>query len=68
MLSRLAPALPRCGESGAGGRGSGPGSAPVRIAGWAASEQGDAETAQRVVRAHITGYYADAGLPDPSDA
>ena len=33
-----------------------------------AIEAGDAETAQRVVRAHITGYYADAGLPDPSDA
>lgn len=33
-----------------------------------AIEVGDAETAQRVVRAHITGYYADAGLPDPSDA
>ena len=33
-----------------------------------AIEAGDAETAQRVVRAHITGYYADAGLPDPTDA
>jgi DNA-binding FadR family transcriptional regulator len=33
-----------------------------------AIEQGDADTAQRVVRDHITGYYADAGLPAPSEA
>jgi hypothetical protein len=41
---------------------------------WSAAQQGraiaagDAETAQRVVRDHITGYYADAGLPAPSEA
>ncbi|WP_454118266.1 FadR/GntR family transcriptional regulator [Microbacterium lacticum] len=33
-----------------------------------AIEAGDADTAQRVVRGHITGYYADAGLPSPSEA
>ncbi|SIT69575.1 FadR/GntR family transcriptional regulator [Microbacterium sp. RU33B] len=31
-----------------------------------AIEGGDAARARRLVRAHITGYYADAGLPAPS--
>lgn len=32
----------------------------------AAIEAGDAERARDLVRAHITGYYADAGLPAPT--
>jgi len=32
----------------------------------AAIESGDAERARELVRAHITGYYADAGLPAPA--
>lgn len=32
----------------------------------AAIEAGDAERAQSLLRAHITGYYADAGLPAPA--
>jgi len=32
-----------------------------------AIEAGDAEQARDLVRAHITGYYADAGLSAPSD-
>lgn len=31
-----------------------------------AIDAGDAERARRMVRAHITDYYADAGLPSPS--
>ncbi|GAA3037126.1 FadR/GntR family transcriptional regulator [Microbacterium dextranolyticum] len=31
-----------------------------------AIERGDNESAQRLLRAHITGYYSDAGLPTPS--
>ncbi len=31
-----------------------------------AIETGDADAARALVRAHITGYYADAGLPAPS--
>uniref|UniRef100_UPI0005602C16 FCD domain-containing protein n=1 Tax=Microbacterium sp. B24 TaxID=95616 RepID=UPI0005602C16 len=34
----------------------------------AAIESGDAERARELVRAHITAYYADAGLPAPSTA
>lgn len=33
-----------------------------------AIEQGDAEAAQARVRAHITAYYADAGLPAPTES
>lgn len=33
----------------------------------AAIDAGDAEGARELVRAHITGYYADAGLPVPTD-
>jgi len=32
-----------------------------------AIERGDAEAARTLVRSHITGYYADAGLPAPTD-
>lgn len=31
-----------------------------------AIEEGDAERARSLVRAHITGYYADAGMPAPN--
>lgn len=31
-----------------------------------AIQEGDPERARSLVRAHITGYYADAGLPNPS--
>lgn len=31
-----------------------------------AIEEGDAELARSLVRAHITGYYADAGMPAPN--
>ena len=31
-----------------------------------AIEEGDAERARGLVRAHITGYYADAGMPAPN--
>ncbi|GAA1638797.1 FadR/GntR family transcriptional regulator [Microbacterium flavum] len=34
----------------------------------AAIDRGDADDARLRVRAHITGYYADAGLPAPTDA
>ncbi len=34
----------------------------------AAIDRGDAEAARSLVRSHITGYYADAGLPMPTDA
>lgn len=32
----------------------------------AAIDAGDADAARRAVRAHITGYYSDAGLPTPA--